>query len=281
MASSSADMFIPIKFNTSVQLKPNELGPNLEDIIYTKLKNNLENMCSKHGYIKKNSIKIIKRSIGQINIAHFNGNILFNLQCVAEICNPAQGSIVKCRVKAKNSMGLMAEGYYDNIPILQIIIPKISAGIQSEVNIDTISIGDEINIEVCGKKFLLFDKYISIIGKVIKDKAPNIKNNINDIADDPDALDDDKIDEIDNIVADGLEEDLDDDEKSEMLGGEGDDEEDLDDDAEDDQEEDVEDEEIAEEDEDDEIEGGDLDDIGDELGDEIDTTGFEDIVDDE
>jgi DNA-directed RNA polymerase subunit E'/Rpb7 len=56
---TSSELFIPIKFTTNIQLKPNELGKNLDEIIYTKLKNNLENMCSKHGYIKKNSIKII------------------------------------------------------------------------------------------------------------------------------------------------------------------------------------------------------------------------------
>lgn len=262
MAASSTDMFIPIKFNTSVQLKPMELGPNLEEIIYTKLKNNLENMCSKHGYIKKNSIKIIKRSIGQINIAHFNGNVMYNLQCVAEICNPAQGSIIKCRVKAKNSLGLLAEGFYDNVAILQIIVPKISAGIQSEINIDTISIGDEINIEVCGKKFLLYDKNISIIGRVIKDKAPNIQNNISDVADDLDVIDDDKIDEIDNIVPDDLDRDLDDEEKS--FGGDGEDEEDGEDDDEDDDEmnEDAE----GDDDEEEGFEGGD-DLIDDELPD--------------
>lgn len=221
-----AEMFIPIKFNTTVQLKPSELGPNLQDIIYTKLKNNLENMCSKHGYIKKNSIKIIKRSIGALNIAHFNGNVIYNLQCVAEICNPAHGSIVKCKVKAKNSLGLLAEGFYDNVPILQIIVPKISAGIKSEVNIDTINVGDEINIEVCGKKLLLYDKNISIIGRVIKDKTQNIKNeNEEDVID----FDEDKIGERDDI--DNLEADLgefDNDEKSELFEG--------DEDAEDDEE---------------------------------------------
>jgi hypothetical protein len=66
--SSSVELFVPIKFITSVQLKANELAPNIEEILYTKLKNNLENMCSKHGYIKKNSIKIIKRSVGKINL---------------------------------------------------------------------------------------------------------------------------------------------------------------------------------------------------------------------
>ena len=145
------ELFIPIKFNTSVQLKPSEFGKNIDEIILSKLKGNLENMCSKHGYIKQNSIKIIRRSIGRLIIPQFNGNVHFDMQCVGEICNPAQGSIIKCTVKAKNSLGLLAEGFHNNIPILQIIVPKISAGFQSEIDIDVVNIGEEINIEVCGK----------------------------------------------------------------------------------------------------------------------------------
>lgn len=242
--ASSADLFVPIKFRTSVQLKPNEIGSNIEEIILHKLKNSLENMCSKHGYIKQNSIKIIKRSIGHIKIPHFNGQIVYELQCVAEICNPAQGSIIKCRVKAKNSLGLLAEGFYDNVPILEIIIPKISAGIQSEVNIDTINIGDDINIEVCGKKLLLYDKHISIIGKVIKDKTQNVKNELNE----------EKDEEYDG--------------KSDLLGGTTDDiitdtdvneVEETEEEAEEEAEEDDEDEEEDEEEEDEEEEGGGID----------------------
>jgi DNA-directed RNA polymerase subunit E'/Rpb7 len=203
-----SDLFIPIKFNTNVQLKPNELGPNLEEIIYNKLRINLENMCSKHGYIKKGSIKIMKRSIGQIKMPHFNGNVSYDLLCIAEICNPAQGSIVKCKVKAKNSMGILAEGFYEDVPILQIIVPKISAGIQSEINIDTLNVGDNIQIEVCGKKFLLYDKHISIVGKAIKDRS--IENNkqeeeeiIKDVTDIVDADEtDDGIDTMDGINLD-------------------------------------------------------------------------------
>jgi DNA-directed RNA polymerase subunit E'/Rpb7 len=174
----SVDLFMPIKFRSSIQLSPSELSINFEDIILKKLKNNLENMCSRHGYIKNNSIKIIKRSIGQFKKQHFNGNILFELQCIAEICNPAKGSIIKCRVKAKNDLGLLAEAFYENIPILEIVVPKISAGIQSEVNIEKINVGEEINIEVCGKRHQLFIKTISIIGKVIKSNEEKIKLDI-------------------------------------------------------------------------------------------------------
>jgi DNA-directed RNA polymerase subunit E'/Rpb7 len=248
--ASSADLFVPIKFTTTVQLKPNEIGKNMEEIIYTKLKNNLENMCSKHGYIKKNSIKIIKRSIGQIKIPHFNGQIVYDVQCIAEICNPAQGSIIKCRVKAKNALGLLAEGYYDNVPILQIIIPKISAGMQSEINIDTVNIGEEVNIEVCGKKFLLYDKHISIIGKVIKDKVQNITNIVNE--------EEDNDDESDMLGGDILTTDIEDIVDEEQEGG--DDEEQEGNEEEEDEEEDddieEEDEELPDEELPDEIEGG-------------------------
>ena len=171
-----SELFVPIKFNTTVNLKPIEIGKNLDEIIKKKITDNLENMCSKHGYIKQDSIKIIKRSMGKLVVSHFNGNITYDLQCIGEICNPAQGSIVKCRVKAKNSLGLLAEGFYNNVPILQIIVPRLSAGIQSEIDVESINIGDEIKIEVCGKKFLLYDKFISIIGKVLKDKDEFIKN---------------------------------------------------------------------------------------------------------
>jgi DNA-directed RNA polymerase subunit E'/Rpb7 len=264
--ASSAELFVPIKFTTTVQLKPNEIGTNIEEIIYTKLKNNLENMCSKHGYIKKNSIKIIKRSIGHIKIPHFNGQVVYDVQCIAEICNPAQGSIIKCRVKAKNALGLLAEGYYDNVPILQIIIPKISAGMQSEINIDTINISDEVNIEVCGKKFLLYDKHISIIGKVIKDKTQNITNIVNEEGEEDD---EDKSDMLGGGDLADIKEIVDVD--LEQGEGEDEDQEDVDkEDEEDDEEEEDEEEEdeIQELDEelhdeieegDNEIDGGDLD----------------------
>ena len=196
----TTELFIPIKFRTTIILSPSEITKDFETTILTKLKLNYENICSKYGYIKKDSIKIIKRSVGQLKKEHFNANMYFDIICIAEICNPAQGSIIKCKVKAKNSLGVLAEGYYDNIPILQIIIPKISAGIQSEINIDTIAIDDEIKIEVCGKKFALFDKHISIIGRAIKSKDEFIKNAIiTDAADDDDNETTENPDEIEEI----------------------------------------------------------------------------------
>jgi DNA-directed RNA polymerase subunit E'/Rpb7 len=235
----SSDLFIPIKFKTNVILKPNELDNDIDKIILKKLKASYENICSKYGYIKNNSIKIKSRSIGIGINQHFNGNFKYTVICMAEICNPIQGSIIKCRVKAKNSLGLLAEGFYEKIPILEIIIPKISAGIQSDINLDTINIGQEIKIEVCGKKYQLYDKHISIIGRAIKNKDEFVKNAIIEDADEDTTvapIDDDNIElyneEDDEPLPSDNEQEEDDEEISKKAKDDDEDEEDEEEDDE-------------------------------------------------
>jgi DNA-directed RNA polymerase subunit E'/Rpb7 len=168
-------MFMPIKFNTTVILTPKEFNKNFDNTILLKIKSTLENNCSKHGFIKKDSIKIIKRTAGYFKESHLNGNIAYDLSCIAEICNPTQDSIIKCVIKAKNNLGLRAIGTFEDMSILEVIIPRITSGIQSEINIDDVNIGDNVNVRVCGKKFTLYDKMISIVGKIIKDKQEIIE----------------------------------------------------------------------------------------------------------
>ena len=212
-------MFMPIKFNTTVILSPKELNKNYESTILSKIKSTLENNCSKHGFIKKDSIKVIKRTAGYFKEAHFNGNIAYDLSCIAEICNPTQDSVIKCVVKAKNNLGLRAIGTFEEMSILEVIIPRITSGIQSEVNIDDVNIGDTVNVRVCGKKFTLYDKMISIVGKIIKDKEDVLDAEeliIDDNSDIEDQDEDLQDDFIDIIKEDDEEYDDDDDDEDDV-----------------------------------------------------------------
>lgn len=167
-------LFVPIKFKTHVRLNPSELDSKYQERIYEKLRSTYEGLCTKFGYIKPESIEIVKRSYGNFIKEHFNGFIKFEVVCRAEVCNPVQGSIVKAMIKNKNQLGILAESLMDaedkQIPILDIIIPIKSAGIISQVNLETLAIGDTINVEVMGKKYQIHDKKISIIGRVISPK---------------------------------------------------------------------------------------------------------------
>ena len=196
---------MPIKFNTTIILVPSEITASFDSIIYDKVRHTLENCCSKHGYIKKDSIKVIKRSAGYFKESHLNGNIAYDLSCIAEICNPAQDSIIKCEIIAKNNLGLRAIGMYEEMAILEVCIPKITSGIQSEVNIDSIKIGDFVNVKVCGKKFTLYDKMISIVGKIIKDKDDIAQ--VQEIEDGNLSIDEEDMSEVDeaNYEGEGIE----------------------------------------------------------------------------
>lgn len=165
------DLFIPIRFRTSVQLTPSELTSKFELHIKNKLSKTLEGVCSRFGYIKQGSIEILKRSAGQFVKQHFNGHIRFEMICKAEVCNPPQGSILKASVKNKNAMGLFAESNIlvnnEEIPVLDIIVPRRAAGIVSDIDLEDIDVGDEIYVAVQGKRFQMKDRKISIIGKAV------------------------------------------------------------------------------------------------------------------
>lgn len=165
-------LFLPIKFKTSVRISPAELDTNYQERIIEKIREEYEGICSKYGYIKQNTIKMIKRSCGNLQKAYFNGDINFEVVCKAEVCNPVKGSIIECFVKNKNQLGILAESYVVNtnnekIPILDIIIPIKSSGIISEMDLEQIQIGDSIHVEVMGKKYQDKDKKISVIGRVV------------------------------------------------------------------------------------------------------------------
>jgi hypothetical protein len=184
------DIFVPIRFRTSVQLAPHEMHQHFVDVLYQKLKSNLEGICSRFGYIRPGSIEIVRRSAGNFVKQHFNGHIRFEMLCKAEVCNPPQDMVLKAVVRNKNVMGLLAESFVEvedtPIPVLDIIIPKRAAGIASEIDLDRVEIGDEIYVSVQGKRFQLNDKKISIIGRAVKD--PAITSNVFETPTDEDGI---------------------------------------------------------------------------------------------
>ena len=176
-------MFFPVRFRTHIQLSPLELNSNFDDVIKTKMKENLEGLCSRFGYIKPGSLQIIKRSAGLFGKQHFNGYIRFDLLCKGEACNPPQGLVVEAIVKNKNALGLLAESSMfingEKIPVLDIIVPKKSNGIASEIDLDEVQTGDSIYIMVMGKRYQLNDTNISIIGRAVKQPNTNMRNSQN------------------------------------------------------------------------------------------------------
>jgi DNA-directed RNA polymerase subunit E'/Rpb7 len=165
-------MFLPIKLYTHVELRPSELDAQWEDRLRDKLRHKLEGLCSNHGFIRPGSLEILRRSAGHLDKAHFNGNVRYYFACRAETCNPATGSVVEARVRNKNQLGVLAESEISvgngMMPVLEIAVPRRSAGIVSEVDIDAVKIGQTVWVEVLGKRFQQNDRKIFIIGRLVR-----------------------------------------------------------------------------------------------------------------
>ena len=163
------------KLEKKIDIKASNINGDIDEIILNILKEKVGNKCIKEGFIKKHSIKILNRSVGLIQSSHFNGNIRYNITYSADICNPSNGSIIECRVKNKNKMGILAESIEFPSPLTILIATQHH--IDNELY-SSIEIGSIIFVEVIGKKYELYDKKISIISRFTDIKHQTVKNNL-------------------------------------------------------------------------------------------------------
>jgi predicted NAD-dependent protein-ADP-ribosyltransferase YbiA (DUF1768 family)/DNA-directed RNA polymerase subunit E'/Rpb7 len=159
----TTELFNKIQCNYSTTISPKEISSSINDILTNKIKNDIEGKCTTDGYVRKDSIKITRRSPGSIMASHFNGTILYHVNFVADVSNPFEGMILKSKVENVNKMGVIASAGENNF--LSILLAK-QHHIDNDdfVKIDT---GDEIYVSVIGKRFEYGDSQISIIGSLI------------------------------------------------------------------------------------------------------------------
>ena len=164
MSTKIDNLYVPSSIKITESLKPNEIPQNrseVDKILLEKIKKKYGNKCIHSGFIQKNSISILERSIGTINSAHFNGEIYYNLKAGIRICSPNIGSQVSCKVIGKNQAGIFCVAY----PLQIMLSPEN----HDDVTIfDNIVKGDNVIIEVIREQILLNHDHIKILGKFIK-----------------------------------------------------------------------------------------------------------------
>ena len=164
-------IFKKYKINTLVSISILNIKGSIDDTVLEKVKEKYEGKCMKEGLVRKDSIKILKRSAGKSMKEHFNSSYYYYAQCIAEICNPDYDSLIKCTIVNSNNAGYIGHVNDQGSTIIHVVIPRLTAGIQHEKSIDDIKENDEVLIRVIGKKINLFDTNMTIIGSVMKDES--------------------------------------------------------------------------------------------------------------
>ena len=152
------------------------IGKNLQEVIEVNIKSSFEGKCVVEGYIKPNSSKIITYSSGIIE----RGNgISFEVVFECDVCFPVEGMLIQCVAKNITKAGIRAESATDvPSPVVIFIAKDHHYNVPQFADIQE---GDKLNIRVIGQRFELHDKYISIIGELVKEKdftQQKIKQNV-------------------------------------------------------------------------------------------------------
>lgn len=165
------NIFKKYKINTLINVSLLQLSNDtIDNAVLEKIKEKYENKISKYGYIKE--INIIKRSPGIAMKEHFNSSFQFKAICCALICNPSIDTVLKATITSSNNAGFKAEVKDNDKVIIDIIIPKLTAGLNHEYDIQELNINDNIYVKICRKRYHYNDTKIVVIGMVVND--PNI-----------------------------------------------------------------------------------------------------------
>jgi DNA-directed RNA polymerase subunit E'/Rpb7 len=158
---------------TNLNIIPSRINENIDTVIYSKLKNQLEGMCFQDGYVIPDTIEIVKRSLGKI-VNHNNQSFVrYSIQYTADIISPQAGDEINAYIQNITKMGVIAyiklgKSSFENLkesPLL-IIIPREYFK-DSVVNIDNLVGEQEIKVEVVGARVKFQSQQIQVVAKPI------------------------------------------------------------------------------------------------------------------
>jgi DNA-directed RNA polymerase subunit E'/Rpb7 len=164
-------------FEQRVTFTPKELNfvekKSINELILSKLRDLIENKCSKHGFVLPGTTEILSRSLGRVENGRFTGAFVYQVQARGKVLVPVDGAIVRGTILKKNKMGIYV--YYKNA--FRIMIPRdFHLGDEFYENL---KIGDEIEVELKKSRFQINDNYIISVGILVENVS---KTSIIDIA---------------------------------------------------------------------------------------------------
>ena len=147
------------------------IGSNISTILQETLSQKYEGKCSKEGYIKRGSIRVVNYSAGVLESDY----AIFSVSFECLICHPVEGMQIKCKIYNVTKAGIRAS-YYNNIESPLIVFVARDHYYNDPIFVK-IKEEDIITIKVIGTRFELNDDNVYIIGELIKLKQKKEKIN--------------------------------------------------------------------------------------------------------
>ena len=155
---------------TNLFVNSSQVNKNIDNVINENLKEQLEGLCYEDGYIVKDSVKIINKSMGKIVVNDNVSSVSYSIRYKANIISPSEGDVIESYVSNINKMGVvsyikLSEGDSSEESPIVIMIPKDYFD-SSIYNVDDINVGQQLNVIVVGSRIKYRSEKIQIIAKL-------------------------------------------------------------------------------------------------------------------
>ena len=150
-------------FDENIPLTPKDLSRNairVRDVLQKKLKSKLEGRCSRDGWVKPGTLKILSHSMGYVESGRFTGDIVFHTKCEGTVINPSADVIVQGEVIRKNKMGI----YVNMDDAVRIILPRDHPSHIGNEEYDTVAVVEKVSVMIKKSRFQVNDEYILSVG---------------------------------------------------------------------------------------------------------------------
>jgi len=160
--SPEDDLYSKTILTTKVVVPFILVGSNVETTIKNTISAKFEGKCIVEGFVKPDSISIIKFSSGTLASKYVEFEVVF--EC--NICCPVEGMQINCYAKNITQAGIRAFTSLDEKKS-PVIIYVSRDHHSSNPYFNSINEKDFIRIRVIGQRFELNDKQVSVIGQLM------------------------------------------------------------------------------------------------------------------
>lgn len=155
---------------STLVLDPKDLSNDIDNIIRIKLKENLEGKSYEDGYIIRDSIRIIQRSIGKIVTNGKKSEIKYTIKYKAQCVSPSENDEIDITISSINKLGVIGfvklneSDTSEDSPLL-VMVPKEYFVEGTITNFNDLTVGQKINVITIGARTKFNSKNIQVIAR--------------------------------------------------------------------------------------------------------------------
>lgn len=154
---------------TTINIEARNIKGDINELLFKYLKKKYEGVCNKDGYVKKDSLEIVNRSVGEVKTINSISYVVYKITYKATILSPVKGVKLKITINSITKMGIIGylkdkeEDTIEDSPFI-IIVPK---DYFEKENINEYSVNDSLDIIIEASRIKYLSKNIQVVAKPI------------------------------------------------------------------------------------------------------------------